>query len=160
MSQLLPLSIGTALLCGIWVWLSGQFDLLTWGGFAGCTSFFAAGGKITGLKKSLFASLSGVFWAAVIIWLSGVIAFQSAAFAVGLVTFCMCYQSRIALFSFIPGTFIGCFSTFAANGDYKIIVPALILGIVLGFLCEHSGSILQKYLFLAKAKEEPAEGES
>lgn len=151
--MLLPLSIGTALLCGVWVALSEQFDLLAWAGFAGTTSFFAAGGKIAGLKKSLLATLSGVFWAVVIIWMSTVIAFPGTAIAAGLITFCMCYQARISLFSYIPGTFIGCFSTFAANGDYALIAPLLISGILLGYLCECSGSLLEKY-FCKKIKQE------
>jgi uncharacterized membrane protein YesL len=86
------------------------------GGFAGCTAFFAAGGmKNGGLKTALITGLSGVFWGMVIIAVSSLFVFpQSGTILTALITFIMCIQSKCKYFAYIPGAFIGCFSTFAA----------------------------------------------
>jgi hypothetical protein len=62
MKNLTALSITTAILCGIWTVLSPSLGLLGWAGFAGCTAFFAAGGKFEGFKSAIITNLSGVFW--------------------------------------------------------------------------------------------------
>jgi hypothetical protein len=56
----------------------------------------------------------------------------------------MCLQSKCALFKFIPGTFVGSFSTFAAGGDFKAVAVALVCGAFLGYACEVSGDWLYK----------------
>ncbi|MCT4565528.1 MAG: DUF1097 domain-containing protein [Maledivibacter sp.] len=141
MGNLAALSLMTAILCGIWVELSSALGLLGWAGFAGCTAFFAAGGKIQGLKSSLPATLSGVFWAMVIIKMCNYMEFSHVAgISTALITFIMCIQAKIKLFEFIPGTFIGSFSTFASGGDWKGVVITLILGAILGYACESSGT--------------------
>ncbi|MCT4544650.1 MAG: DUF1097 domain-containing protein [Vallitalea sp.] len=63
----------------------------------------------------------------------------AGAISTAVITFVMCIQAKIKLFEFIPGTFIGSFSTFASGGDWKAVVPALILGAILALLCESSG---------------------
>lgn len=147
MKKLTALSLTTGILCGIWILLSSFLGIPSWVGFAGCTAFFAAGGKVKGFKKAIFTTLIGVFWAMIIITISSYINIPySSAISTALITFIMCYQANISLFSFIPGTFIGAFSTFAAQGNWKLIVPALILGIILGIACESSGDHLFKTL--------------
>lgn len=141
MGNLAALSFMTAILCGLWVEVGSALGLLGWAGFAGCTAFFAAGGKITGLKRSMPTTLSGVFWAMVIIQMCNYMEFAHvAAISTALITFVMCIQAKIELFEFIPGTFIGSFSTFASGGNWQGVVIALILGGILGFLCESSGT--------------------
>lgn len=142
MRELLALSVGAAFMCGIWTELAVRFDLLIWGGFAGCTAFFAAGGSLAGMRSAVLTTISGVIWAQAILWMSGQYDFFSLSVAVALVTFCMCFQSKIALLGFIPGTFLGAFSTFANQGDYLTLVPSLLLGVVLGYLCERTGEVL------------------
>lgn len=143
MKNLVALSVTTAILCGIWTALSPSVGLLGWAGFAGCTAFFAAGGKAKGFKSAIITNLSGVFWATVIIQMCNYIDIPHiGAISTALITFVMCIQAKIKLFEFIPGTFIGSFSTFASGGNWKAIVPALILGSILGYLCETSGTWL------------------
>lgn len=143
MSSLIALSITTAILCAIWTYLSGVIGILGWIGFAGCTSFFAAGGKKEGFKASIVANITGVFWAMVTIKLSGVLSFSlGAAIATGLITFIMCAQAKNKYLAFIPGTFVGSFSTFAASGDWKSVLIGLILGAILGYACEWTGNKL------------------
>ena len=51
----------------------------------------------------------------------------------------MVILSGLRLFDFCPGIFMGCFSTFAANGDWKVLVPSIVLGAVLGVICDSCG---------------------
>lgn len=140
MSYLMALSITTGILCGLWMEISAAFGLMAWAGFAGCTSFFAAGGKKEGFKGSLVANLSGVFWAVVIIQINQHLQIPHiSAISTALITFAMCIQAKCKWLHFIPGTFIGSFSTFAAGGDWKAVGIALICGACLGFLCEWTG---------------------
>ncbi|NFF61500.1 DUF1097 domain-containing protein [Clostridium botulinum] len=143
MSYIMALSIPTAVLCGVWSLITPSLGLIGWAGFAGCTTYFASGSHgIQGAKTTLFTNLSGVFWAMMIIILSNKFHFLgSAAVFTGIITFIMCIQSKIKYFSFIPGTFLGCFSTFAGNGNWKMVALSLLLGAFLGIACEWSGNI-------------------
>jgi hypothetical protein len=145
MGSLLSLSTTTAVLCGIWSYVSGIVGLLGWAGFSGCTSYFASGGKKEGLKASLIANTSGVIWAMIAIKLSPVLGIQpeiAGSIMTTIITFGMCIQAKSKLFAYIPGTFFGSFSTFAANGDWKLILPSLLLGGLLGHACQCSGDWL------------------
>ena len=51
----------------------------------------------------------------------------------------MCIIGKSKWFDFIPGTFMGCFSTFAAGGNWMILVPSLLMGALLGISCDKSG---------------------
>ncbi|MGL6113880.1 DUF1097 domain-containing protein [Cetobacterium sp. SF1] len=147
MKKLFFISLTTGILCGIWFYLGGILKIPVWMGFAGCTAFFAGGGlEDQGFKKAFFSTLSGVFWACIIIFLCKFFK-EQYIFAVitGIVTFFMCFQGAHKLFAFIPGTFIGGFSTFAAEGNWEKISIGLILGIILGFSCDYSGQKLFKY---------------
>ncbi|KAA0646992.1 DUF1097 domain-containing protein, partial [Escherichia coli] len=42
-------------------------------------------------------------------------------------------QAKQLLLSFVPGTFIGACATFAGQGDWKLVLPSLALGLVFGF---------------------------
>ncbi len=146
MTTLTAIAITTGLLSGLWGWIAVSLGLLSWAGFLGCTSYFASpkdGWK--GLRDSLIANLSGVFWAMVIIYCSQFTSLDIAAYAVtGLVSFFMCIQAKQTWLSYIPGTFVGCCATFAANGDWSLVVPSLLLGGVFGYLMKRSGVWLAK----------------
>ncbi len=57
----------------------------------------------------------------------------------GVVAFLMCIQARRTLLSFVPGTFIGACATFAADGDWRLVIPSLALGLVFGYAMKNSG---------------------
>ncbi len=66
--------------------------------------------------------------------------------AVGLImtfltTFLMCAAGNSRILAFVPGAFIGSFSTFASGGDVKA-AAAILLGILLGFACDTFGKFL------------------
>lgn len=146
MSSLCALSISTAVLCGIWSYLAGVIGLIGWAGFAGCTTYFASGKHgIIGLKKTILPNLAGVLCGMVIITLSNIFpVFGDLGIWCAIITFVMCIIAKVEWFDFCPGTFMGCFSTFAAGGDWKILVLSLVTGAFLGLACDYGGVWLHK----------------
>ena len=57
----------------------------------------------------------------------------------GIVAFLMCIQAKQLLLSFVPGTFIGACATFAGQGDWKLVLPSLALGLIFGYAMKNSG---------------------
>ncbi|WP_062352626.1 DUF1097 domain-containing protein [Bacillus kwashiorkori] len=129
--------LASGLLCGLWAFIAPTVGLMTWAGFAGCTTFFAIGtGGKNGLVKAALCNITGVGCGLLILWLSSVIAIpQSAAIFSGIVTSLMCLLGKMKLINYVPGIFVGCFSTFAAGGQWIILLISLLCGALLGFLC-------------------------
>ncbi len=145
MNRHYSLALKTGLLSALWAWAAVALGLPSWAGFLGCTAWFASPkGGVTGFLTILFTLGSGVLWAQVIIAGSAVapgITWLSYAMT-GVVAFLMCIQSRQTLLSFVPGTFIGACATFAAQGDWKSVLPALLLGLLFGVAMKASGQWL------------------
>lgn len=148
MSSLCALSISTAILCGIWSYLAGATGLIGWAGFAGCTTYFASGKHgIPGLKKTIIPNLTGVLCGMIIISLSNIVpALGDLGIWCAIITFVMCIISKYEWLDFCPGIFMGCFTTFAAGGDWKLLSVSLIIGSLLGFGCDYGGIWLHKVL--------------
>ncbi|UAB72444.1 DUF1097 domain-containing protein [Vibrio sp. SCSIO 43132] len=148
MSVLFAIAITTGILSGIWGWLSVTLGLISWAGFLGCTSYFASPQDgLKGLGASILTNLSGVFWAMVIITFSDLLSVEILGYVVtSIVAFIMCIQAKKSWLGYIPGTFIGCCATFAANGDWGIVIPSLILGGVFGYSMKASGQWLHTHL--------------
>ena len=148
MSTLLAIAITTGILSGIWGWLSVTIGLLTWVGFLGCTSFFASPiDGVKGLYISLLTNLSGVFWAMVAIHGSEYISIDIISYVVaGLIAFIMCIQAKQGLLNYLPGTFIGSCATFATDGNWKLVIPSIVLGAIFGYVMKVSGLYLSQRL--------------
>lgn len=153
MSSLCALALMTAVCCGLWSVISAAVGLVTWIGFAGCTTYFACDCKgIMGVKRTIACNLLGVLCAMFAIWLGNWIPIlNSLGFCSALISFIMCMLSKYKLFSYCPGIFVGCFSTFAANGNLKEIIPALLVGAFLGLACDYSGKWF--YRIISKNQE-------
>lgn len=156
MNRRFPLALTTGLLSALWGWAAVSFNLPGWAGFLGCTAWFACPKpNLSGFLTTLCTLLSGVLWAQVIIYGSALapqVEILSYAMT-GMVAFLMCMQARHLLLSFVPGTFIGACATFAAQGEWKSVAPALVLGLLFGFAMKSSGSWLAARL---AAKSEQA----
>lgn len=141
MTTLLAISLTTGLLSGLWGWIAISLGLLTWAGFLGCTSYFASPTSgLKGLAQSLVTNLSGVFWAMVIIHASQFASLEILGYVItAIVAFFMCIQAKQSWLAYIPGTFIGSCATFAADGDWQLVVPSLMLGGVFGYAMKASG---------------------
>ncbi|MCT4704292.1 DUF1097 domain-containing protein [Enterobacteriaceae bacterium H20N1] len=142
MNILISLALTTGILSGLWGWVAVSLGLLSWAGFLGCTAYFACPQSgLKGLIISLCTLCSGVLWAQVIIHGSAMAPhLEILGYTVtGVVAFLMCVQARHVLLSFVPGTFIGACATFAGQGEWRIVVPSLLLGLVFGFAMKSSG---------------------
>ena len=146
MSLLVALGISTAVFCGIWSALATAFGLLGWAGFAGCTTYFSTGehGK-AGVLKTVCTNMAGVLCGIASFLLAALIpAFGEWGVWCTIVTFMMVVMSGLKRLDFCPGIFMGCFCTFAAGGDWKQLVPAMLLGAVLGVICDSTGHWLHR----------------
>ncbi|WMY72899.1 DUF1097 domain-containing protein [Buttiauxella selenatireducens] len=154
MNILISLALTTGILSGLWGWVAVSLGLLSWAGFLGCTAYFACPqGGIKGLFISACTLSSGVLWAQVIIHGSALAPHLEILgyMVTGVVAFLMCVQAKHMLLSFVPGTFIGACATFANQGEWRIVVPSLLLGLVFGFAMKNSGL----WLAARKTKSEP-----
>jgi hypothetical protein len=142
MNILISLALTTGILSGLWGWVAVSLGLLSWAGFLGCTAYFACPqGGLKGLFISLCTLCSGVMWALVIIHGSALAPhLEMLGYVVtGVVAFLMCIQARHVLLSFVPGTFIGACAIFANQGEWRVVVPSLLLGLAFGFAMKNSG---------------------
>jgi hypothetical protein len=158
LSVLVAISLTTAILSGLWGWVAISLGLISWAGFLGCTSYFASPTDgLKGLGQSLTTNMTGVFWAMVIIHASSLVSLEILGyFATAIVAFFMCIQAKQAWLAYIPGTFIGCCATFAAEGNWKLVVPSLILGGIFGYLMKASGLWLHQRIEHSSLMEKSA----
>lgn len=142
MNILLSIAITTGILSGVWGWVAVSLGLLSWAGFLGCTAYFACPqGGLKGLLISACTTMSGVLWAQVIIYGSAMAPHLEIVgyLMTGVVAFLMCIQAKQLLLSFVPGTFIGACATFAGQGDWRLVVPSLAVGLIFGFAMKNAG---------------------
>ncbi len=143
MNFLVAVGISIGVLAGIWTEACGPLGLYPWIGFLSWAAFYAAGGKVDGMKKAIPAHLSGVFWGFIIIAIMGVIGGAGIPFALGIAVvigaFAMCVQAHLPILGFIPGSFIGAASYFGAGASTDVLIPvaiSLVCGAVLGYISE------------------------
>jgi len=143
MDALVALALSIGILIAGWTYLAlGVAALPVWAGIIAWGCFFAAGGKTTGLSKTIASNLSGVLWAflALTLWnrLGGGVPMLSLL--VGIAAFIMVVQAKIPALSFIPGAFLGAATAVSvvvgASGTYTNTIIALVAGAVLGYLSE------------------------
>jgi hypothetical protein len=149
MSFLIAVGISVGILAGLWTGVSVTYGLVTFVGFLSWASFYAAGGKVKGLKDSLILNFSGVIWGFLIVWMAGVFgpivgATVGLSVAVIIGAGAMCWQAQIPLLGFIPGAFIGCSAYFATGFKFLPTVIALISGAILGYISEQGGLFIQR----------------
>lgn len=151
MEALLAGALTVGIFAGLWAYSSSLINIPTWAGFLAWAVFYAAGGKLDGLKKGLPSVLAGVFWAwaAVTVW-SMIAAGNTAVLCmiVAVISFILVYESKIQiLFSFVPGAFVGASAFFAAfgNGPNALQVAAgLICGLTIGYIQQSIATAITK----------------
>ena len=133
-------ALATALLCTIWMFFANHTGLLGWGGFAGCTAYFAAPKKgLRGLPVLLACVASGMLYAFCCLYLGKYFPDETIGLtSTCVITFLMCAGGKFRLLAFVPGAFIGSFSSFAAGGD-PMVIPSILAGLLLGLTCDTSG---------------------
>lgn len=146
MDYITAAGITVGLLAGAWVYASGVFSLIGYAGFLGWASYFAAGGKEAGLKSAIATNLSGVFWGVVTIYvaqLMGGFGVPSLLFTIVFAAI-MCWQAKISLLSFIPGTFIGNAAYYASGNNMIGAAVGLVIGAILGYISDMAAQSITK----------------
>jgi hypothetical protein len=151
MDVLVALAISIGVLIAGWTYVAlGPAALPVWAGIIAWGCFFAAGGKTTGLTKTIASNLSGVLWA--------FLALQAAksfggglpvlSVCVGVAALFMVLQAKISALSFIPGAFLGAATAVSvvvgANGTWTRTIIALVAGAVLGYVSEALAGAISK----------------
>jgi hypothetical protein len=143
MDVLVALGISIGILIAAWTYVAlGVAALPVWAGIIAWGCFFAAGGKTTGLSKTIASNLSGVLWAflALTAWKSFGGGVPVLSVLVGVAALFMVLQAKIPALSFIPGDFLGAATAVSvvvgANGSWTKTILALVAGAVLGYLSE------------------------
>lgn len=151
MDVLVALAISIGILIAGWTYVAlGIAALPVWAGIVAWGCFFAAGGKTTGLTKTIASNLSGVLWAFVALRAAesfgGGLPVLSAM--VGLAALVMVLQAKISALSFIPGSFLGAATAVSvvvgAKGTWTSTIIALVAGAVLGYVSEMLAGAISK----------------
>jgi hypothetical protein len=148
MDVLVALAISIGVLIAAWTYVALDVaQLPVWAGIVAWGCFFAAGGKTTGLSKTIASNLSGVVWAFLALWASSRFGGGTTpvlSLMVGLAAIGMVLQSRIAALSFRPGAFLGAATAVSVVVGAGAAFPhpwiktviALVAGAVLGYVSE------------------------
>ncbi|WFD09111.1 DUF1097 domain-containing protein [Tepidibacter hydrothermalis] len=148
MIELFLASLFSAIIAFTWSNISSLGGIFIWVGFAGWTSFCITDetDSIKKMIKSYSCNLSGIFWATVTIYISSLIdvPIVTNLLTCGVATFALIYQSRFKIFSCVPCNFIGCFITFALNGDFKMAAIGLLCGAILGYISDKTSLLVTK----------------
>lgn len=147
MDVLVALAISIGVLIAVWTYVAIAVAALpVWAGIVAWGCFFAAGGKTTGLSKTIAANLSGVVWAFLALYaaksLGGSV--PILAVCVGVAALFMVLQAKIPALSFIPGAFLGAATAVSVVVGAGATFPhpwiktviALVVGALLGYLSE------------------------
>ena len=149
MDMLTALALSIGILIALWVKVGTMASLLVPAGIVAWACFFAAGGKMQGLQKTIASNVSGVVWVWLAMTLIGMLNMGSLAWVIiGVVAFILVLQSKVPALSFIPGAFCGAAVTaWAAPTDlkgYLMVAVALVAGAVLGYVSEMGAGMLAK----------------
>lgn len=141
-----------ALYSGLWSVLSSYIGLITWIGFAGCTSYFACDKKrMKGVATSITTNLTGIAWAIISIYLGSRLNLSfGMALSCSLISYMIIIQAKMKGLRFIPGAFIGCFATFAVAGEWQSVLPSILIGIFIGYIADITGDWLYSKIGFAE----------
>ena len=137
-----------ALIVGVlvaaWAWVAGaaRLHVSLWAGFVALGCYFAAGGGVPGLQKTVVATLSGVVWVLIAQAVGAAIGSGTVIHAVvlGATACALVLQARLPLLSFTTAAFGGAAVAFGlgvSNVQQAIRAAiALIVGALLGFAAD------------------------
>ena len=157
MKRLIALGISIGVLAGLWTVFAlsvpeiGGYaaPFVVWIGFAAWAVFYAAGGRVPGLTKTLGSTVSGLLWGFALLWAATRISEGSAVVLglfVALAAFGMCVQAAVPLLAFIPGAFIGAAAYFGNAGVFWSTLISLVAGALLAFASELLGDVIENSL--------------
>ncbi len=145
-------ALAVGLLIALWAWAAdvARLHVSMWAGVIALGCFFAAGGGVPGLQKTIVAALSGVLWvllaAAVRVAIGG--GPVVAALILGATACALLLQARVPLLSFTAAAFGGAgvalgLGVNTMNEAIRAAV-ALAVGAVVGFAAERAAGMVGK----------------
>ena len=157
MKRLVALGISIGVLAGVWTVVAlsvpaiggWEAPLVVWIGFAAWAVFYAAGGRVPGLTKTLGSTLSGLLWGFALLWAATQVSAGSAVVLglfVALAAFGMCVQAAVPLLAFIPGAFVGAAAYFGNAGVFWSTLVSLVAGALLAYVSELLGDVIERAL--------------
>ena len=147
MTYLISVGVTVGILAGVWCFAADNIGLISFAGFLGWATYFAAGGGVKGVKLGLYSNLSGVVWGLATVAICGIFPNVPYYFFTIIFAAIMCWQAHVQLLSFIPGTFIGnatFYASSALGGDPALTAVGLVCGIFLGLISDKSAQLLTK----------------
>ena len=145
------LAVTSGVLIAIWTYASLQIvtDLSPWVGIAAMGCYFAAGGKMEGFRKTVFASLSGMVYVWLMMQLLPRFGGSALWYAIllGVIAVLIVLLSNMPQLSFTPGAFVGAAVTVgngaAADLRHLLFVGiSLVIGAALGLAAETTAASL------------------
>ena len=150
MDMLMALAVSIGVLIALWFKFGGAIAAFAVpAGIVAWACFYAAGGKMQGLQKTIASTLSGVIWVWLAMSIVNMMHMNSLDFVfVGVVAFILVAQSKLPALSFIPGAFCGAAVTaWAGPTDVRghlMVAVALVAGAVLGYVSEMGAGMIAK----------------
>lgn len=156
--SLVVAAVVTGILCGVWAGIAPLLNLSIWAGFATCTSYFAFGQRgLSGAARTIITAAVGVLTALGMIVGSSLIGSGGLGIgiAVGAIVVVIVLMGAVKWLGYVPGIFVGCYSTFAMGvggeeglfgAPLWILLGSLVAGAVLGYLCDQGGHLVNQYL--------------
>lgn len=138
----MPIWLFTALVIGffsgLWAGVAPLLGLSIWAGFAGFTAYFASGKHGVGaLGLTWTTNLFGVLCGWGMVQVGDLLDIPAGpAIAVGGIVTVVILSGSLKWFSFIPGTFVGVYSYFAIDGDWKLLAASLVVGAIFGLVSD------------------------
>jgi hypothetical protein len=141
MDMVTALAISVAVLLAVLVKAGSIFSLNVPIAIIAWACFFATGGKLAGLTRTLASMISGVIWMLLGTMLTVQANLWSYGWAiVGVIGFIVVIQSKLKILSFIPGALLGVAVTRASGAGTvpfaALVVVAVIVGAVAGYVSE------------------------
>jgi len=131
--------------------------------FVGAASYFAAGGEVAGLQKSLVANIWGIIWGTIALILIGLVSSPLlVGVIVGGVTLVMILGALLPALEFVPGAVLGLATTAgfglltkASGTDFSLPsgpFTVMLISFVIGGLYGYVGSIIVGKMISSTAK--------
>lgn len=140
------------LLVALWVWLSGVARLRVeiWPGLVALGCYFAAGGGVSGLQKTIIGTVSGVAWVLIADAVRVAIGGTSivTALIAGAMAAAIILVARVPFLGFVAGAFAGAgvawgLGVNTVNEGIRVAI-ALAIGAVVGFVAERVAGAVAK----------------
>lgn len=141
MDMVTALAISIAVLLALLVKAGSIFSLNVPIAIIAWACFFATGGKLSGLMRTLASMISGVIWMLLGTMLTVQANLWSYGWAVvGVIGFIVVIQSKLKILSFIPGALLGVAVTRASGAGTvpfaALVAVAVVVGAIAGYVSE------------------------